>query len=180
MAVDGELVKDSKDGNIRTKVDYNQSIYSNNTDFTKFSKASGAGVLTRMLNPKNFTSLKALETLDREKLYIESVDASLSNRRSKKKITIIQKKKRDDGSMDINRQEIYKDYGASLAYNDSKKHNSALDFYRGSSKAFRKINEEQKPLVQNLPNGGIKISTGPTIKISDEKQGTLDLLQNQS
>jgi hypothetical protein len=50
-------------------------VYSDGTDLTKFSKQSGAGVLSKMLNPKNFSSLRTLDAGDNtSRLYVESAD----------------------------------------------------------------------------------------------------------
>jgi hypothetical protein len=49
------------------------SEHSEITDLTKYSKASGAGVLTSILNPKNYTKLMTLDTGNNtSRVYVET------------------------------------------------------------------------------------------------------------
>mmetsp|Transcript_24582 Transcript_24582/g.38143 ORF Transcript_24582/g.38143 Transcript_24582/m.38143 type:complete len:262 (-) Transcript_24582:2286-3071(-) len=69
---------------------HGHTVYSDVTDLSKYSKASGAGYLTKILNPRNFSSLKTLEVNNSQSnLYVETLPSEATTRRTKKKIVII-------------------------------------------------------------------------------------------
>jgi len=80
------------------------TVYSDVTNLSKYSKASGAGYLSQILNPRNFSSLKTLEVNNSQSnLYVETLPSEETSRKSRKKIIIIQKKRLPDGSIESNR-----------------------------------------------------------------------------
>mmetsp|Transcript_29889 Transcript_29889/g.45701 ORF Transcript_29889/g.45701 Transcript_29889/m.45701 type:complete len:105 (+) Transcript_29889:294-608(+) len=91
------------------------SNYSQVTDLSKYQKVDGAGSITKILNPKNFKSLKTMDIgMNQSNIYVETAkqrDPSNESKKSRKKITIIMKKRRSDGSIEKHRQEIYQDFG---------------------------------------------------------------------
>ena len=57
---------------------------------------------------------------------IEAVNKQESSGKTKrKKIVVIRRKKRDDGSVDCERQDIYKDYGNEFALNQQRKYSNS-------------------------------------------------------
>lgn len=90
-------------------------------------------------------------------MYIQTVDSlTTENKRSRKKITIIQKKKRSDGSVDSRKQVIYKDYGDQFARKESRRHGSNLECYAGSAKALQKVVRSGNSITI-LPDGKFNI-----------------------
>lgn len=80
---------------------------------------SGAGFLCKILNPRNVMSMQTIKVDNTESnLYIQTVKQledpyDVSSRRQK--ITIIKKKRRRDGSIESQKQMIYKDYSDKFA-----------------------------------------------------------------
>ena len=112
---------------------------------TNLSKVSGAGLLSNILNPNKVTSVQTIQRgRNVSNIYVNTCEQNMGTNQKpppRKKITIITKKKRPDGSYDTSRQEIYKDYGDNYAHRESKRLNSAFDYYRGSA--------QQLPLQKN-------------------------------
>ena len=73
------------------------------------SKASGAGLLSQILNPKRVASVHTLKHGNSSNVYVQTVDAlagrdgSPNRKASKKRITIIKRKRRPDGSVDCSK-----------------------------------------------------------------------------
>ena len=77
---------------------------------TNLSKASGAGLLSNILNPKTVTSVQTIQRgRNVSNIYVNTCEQNINepgvNKKPprKKKITIITKKKRPDGSYDTSR-----------------------------------------------------------------------------
>lgn len=79
------------------------------SEATNLSKASGAGLLSNILNPNKVTSV---QTIQRGKnfsnIYVNTAEQTINEfgvnkKPPRKKITIITKKKRPDGSYDTSR-----------------------------------------------------------------------------
>jgi len=104
----------------------------------QFSKMPG-GLLSSIMNPKNVASVLTIDTgpFDRnQKVYVQTVAGLTKSNNQRKKITIIQKQKRSDGSVDSQKKIIYKDYGDKFARRESSRLGSALGCYSGSAKAL--------------------------------------------
>lgn len=90
------------------------------SEYTKQFDNMQAGYLSKIMHPKNVASVLTLNTGpsdDGQKVYVQTVGGlvATNNRKSRKKITIIQKKRRSDGSIESRKQTIYKDYGDQYA-----------------------------------------------------------------
>lgn len=97
------------------------------------SKASGAGYLSSIMNPKNVLSMSAIDLNNQSNVYITTLQDENTDDK-KKKITIIKRKRRSDGSVESSKQNIYKDYGDSYAELDARRLNSALKNYRSTTR----------------------------------------------
>ena len=71
------------------------------------------GLLSRILNPKNVTSMQTIELSRKNShVYIETLNKAENPYNVKrKKIVIIKKRRRKDGSIEQFKQSIFKDYG---------------------------------------------------------------------
>lgn len=80
------------------------------SEATNLSKASGAGLLSNILNPNKVTSVQTIQRgRNVSNIYVNTCDpniiaeSGINKKPPRKKITIITKKKRPDGSYDTSR-----------------------------------------------------------------------------
>lgn len=112
-----------------------------------------------ILNPKNVASLQTIE-LNRcnSNVYIQTMQRIEDPYRSssrRRKITIIQKKRRKDGSVEHYRQNIFKDYDDAYAEKEAARLKSTLHNYR-SSVRIKHHNPSlagEQPQMKRLPDG---------------------------
>jgi len=68
----------------------NNSFESKKTELTNLSKASGAGILSSIMNPKNVASVQTIQVnSNSSNVYVQTVDNEKQQRKLKKKFIII-------------------------------------------------------------------------------------------
>ena len=134
------------------------SFESKQTETTNLSRASGAGLLSSIMNPRNVASLRTMQVgSNSSNVYVQTVDpAKPEHKGRRRKVIVIERKRRADGSVDCARKEIYKDYGDDWARRESERLHSALDYYHGSAKALEKVRRNPTG-VQLNPDGSINL-----------------------
>lgn len=81
--------------------------------------------------------------------------------------------------MECARKEIYKDYGDHYAKRESRRLNSALDYYQGSAKVLEKIQRENNG-VQINPDRSIIINGAKNEDIFNQRQNISESLGTKS
>jgi len=71
-------------------IGFNATSESKKTELTNYSKASGAGILSAIMNPKYVASVQTIQVGNNSSnVYVQTVDNEKQERKLKKKIIII-------------------------------------------------------------------------------------------